>query len=622
MKKSLRSIIVIATILMPSAALGQTPHAELMSSTTNIVCTNSASMTCRELKIWRINDEKGNEHANTVIQLDKNTQLATFQITVCDINGKEIKRIKKNDLIKSEYSENLASDAYYLFTDFTPPTYPIIVSIETEERISGGFTSFPSFWPQTDRDTEVHNAHYKLTLPPHMQCRIHKVNTSWEVVESTDEKGQKVYEVSVDSVPPLSGEDFAPSWRDIAPRIYFAPMEFEYLNTHGSMASWKDFGLWQWSMLQDRRVLPDDAKKKVHELTDTCLTTKAKVAALYHFLANSTRYVSIQLGIGGLRPFGSDYVWKTGFGDCKALSNYMCALLQEAGIDAKYTVISTENKRVPEEFATSQFFNHVVCAVPEQNDTLWIESTNPTLPLGYIHEDIAGHNAVLIDSSGGVLVSLPKYADSLNWQNNNLAVTLTTDGQATMRLLQQSGMRQYEHAMPLAKTDQKSQRDAMTKYLSIPGATIQEMTVNDIKEDYNTPHIDISTAITAPRYASVSGSRMFIPLCPLHQDVSTLPRDDKRKNDIDVKFGYLDSDTIIINIPDGYHVEALPPSIDMQSDFGSFSFGISQEGNIIKVHNRLLVKSGRFDKSKYEELRSFRNVVSKMYRQKVVVVKD
>ena len=115
---------------------------------------------------------------------------------------------------------------------------------------------------------------------------------------------------------------------------------------------------------------------------------------------------------------------------------------------------------------------------------------------------------------------------------------------------------------------------------------------------------------------------MFIPLCPLHQDVSTLPRDDKRKNDIDVKFGYLDSDTIIINIPDGYHVEALPPSIDMQSDFGSFSFGISQEGNIIKVHNRLLVKSGRFDKSKYEELRSFRNVVSKMYRQKVVVVKD
>ena len=49
-------------------------------------------------------------------------------------------------------------------------------------------------------------------------------------------------------------------------------------------------------------------KQKIHELTDKLPDTKEKIAKLYEFMQQNTRYVSIQLGIGGWQPFDATYV--------------------------------------------------------------------------------------------------------------------------------------------------------------------------------------------------------------------------------------------------------------------------------------------------------------------------
>ena len=43
---------------------------------------------------------------------------------------------------------------------------------------------------------------------------------------------------------------------------------------------------------------------------------------------------------------------------------------------------------------------HVILEVPLLGDTLWLECSPP--PAGYVHEDIAGHNAVEIGPKGGI----------------------------------------------------------------------------------------------------------------------------------------------------------------------------------------------------------------------------
>ncbi len=99
-------------------------------------------------------------------------------------------------------------------------------------------------------------------------------------------------------------------------------------------------------MNNGRDVLPDATKRKIRDITKDLKTIEEKARALYAYLQGKTRYVNIQLGIGGLQPFDATTVDQTGYGDCKALSNYMVAMLKEAGVKGYYsTIMAGDNAR-------------------------------------------------------------------------------------------------------------------------------------------------------------------------------------------------------------------------------------------------------------------------------------
>ena len=68
------------------------------------------------------------------------------------------------------------------------------------------------------------------------------------------------------------------------------------------MSNWQKYGEWQYRLLDGRDLLTEPFRAKLHELTAHCTTDRDKVKAIYDYLAKTTRYVSIQLGIGGLQP--------------------------------------------------------------------------------------------------------------------------------------------------------------------------------------------------------------------------------------------------------------------------------------------------------------------------------
>jgi hypothetical protein len=297
----------------------------------------------------------------------------------------------------------------------------------------------------------------------------------------------------------------------------------------------------------------------------------------------------------------------------------MRAMLKAVGIDSHYTTISTTNRRFLPGFASVGQMNHAILQVPLPGDTLWLECTNPQLPMGYVHDDIAGHDAIEISKQGGRLVRLPVYADSANAMHSTIDIRMTADGSAAISVHQQTTNQQYEDQRPLLRMDAKDRLRVFQRMVHVPQADISNLQVS---ESGSGPQMTLEAEVKSNSYATRTGQRLFVPVCPVHQGYSVPAAAANRTEDIWFNSGYLDEDDITLTIPDGYSIEASPKDVILEQPFATFSFTLKLKGNTLHIKNRLLRKSGRYDKSLYHQLQEFYRTISKTYNQKIVLKKN
>ena len=614
------ALYIIAGLLMISQFCNAQTNVVVLDDNTQVQVHDKLSVTCKMHRKLKVMNEDGADAVDFVCQCSNDERITSFTGVITDQTGRVLRKIKKGDLLTSEYSHEMATDDYMTYFKYTPPVYPITVTYDWSVQVSNGFESFPTFAPQTDYNVEVNHASYKLTAPASDICRFQCINTNCKVNKSSVD-GNTVIDVSLDSLKPILKESYSKPISQLIPRILFAPVDFQYKGTSGSMASWRDLGMWFNGLLAGRDVLDNDAKTRIHQLTDTCKDVKSKIVLLYQLLEKSTRYVSIQLGIGGMQPMAASEVCNTGFGDCKGLSNYMRAMLKEVGIPSNYAIISTHENRQFPNFPSLALFNHAILQVPLKGDTIWIECTSPDLAIGYVHSDIAGHDALVMTDDGGKLCRLPEYADSANVQNSVIDMNLSADGQTTINMSQYSYLRQYEDKLHLVSDDDKERKDYINDVMKVPSADISKIDVTVHKQSYSVPAIQIETGLSSRGYVNITGSRLFVPLNPTHKGFYAVESTGIRKYDIYRSYGYLDEEKITIHIPEGFIIEARPRDSTYQSPFGTLSFSVTCKGKDINVHYKLLMKKGSFSVDKYSQLHDFMKSASSLYSQKIVLKK-
>lgn len=614
------TLYIISGLLTISQFCSAQTKAIVQEDNTQVDVHDKSSATCKMHRVIKIMNEKGADEASFAYQCSKDKRIVNFSGFITDETGRVLRKIKKSDLLKSEYSQEMATDDYATYFEYTPPVYPITVTYDWTVEMSNGIVFLPLFEPQKNYDVEVIHSSYKLITPTDNLYRYHCLNTNSKV-NKTLADGKAIIDVSMDSLPPIHKELYSKPIYQIIPSILFAPVDFQYKGINGSMGSWRDLGMWLKGLLNGRDTLDNDAKTCIHQLTDTCKNAKSKIDQLYKFLEKSTRYVSIQLGVGGMQPMAASDVWHTGFGDCKGLSNYMHAMLKEIGIPSNYAIISTQYERQLPTFSCFGFFNHAILQVPLKKDTIWIECTAPDLALGYVHSNIAGHDALVITDEGGTLVRLPEYADSSNVQRSDIDMTLSTDGTAAIKMSQCSYLRQYENKLYLVTADDKERKQYVNDVMKVPDSDISKIDVTLHKDSYSIPEIQLDANISSHGYANVTGNRLFVPLNPLHRGFSTPELNNCRKREIYKDYGYRDEEFITVHIPTGFALEAYPRDSVYQSPFGDCNFSLAINGSNIIVHYKVLMKKGMFNAGDYTKLYNFMKSISSSYNQKIVLKK-
>ena len=614
--RALISILLLLASVLP--ATSQTVDAIVEQSVTEVDCRDMRNTRISEQRVYRLLHERASDMAQFAIGCSKWQKLTDFNGQVTDATGKVIRKFKKGDLKRSDLSSGFADDIYTLLLDYTPPSYPITIEFNWVTEANNGNFGFPTFAPVEAYNTQVDHASYVLTVPAQMACRYLCRNTADQVIQSTLSDGRIRYEAHMDNLPAIDNEPYSPSARETLPHILWAPGKFELHGVSGDMTTWQGFGAWIYSLLKGQQELSPEFKAQLHAMTDTCTSDRSKVEVIYNYLAQTTRYVSIQLGIGGWQPFPASEVCRTGFGDCKGLTNYLCAMMHEVGIPANYVVIRNDQRHLVTEFPSNQF-NHAIAQVPLPGDTLWLECTaSAFVPLGYVHENIAGNDALLIDDNGGHLVKLPAYTPEQNVSYNKAHVTLQDDGSAKVDADMRYECRQYEDLLPLMSRTEQQRRDAMLSGINLSAVTLGDFTFAEHKQSYTTPHIDVSMQLETRKLANITGSRMFVPVGIFHK--ITVPRAlQQRVQPVSIDYGYVDIDTLVVTIPEGYVVETLPQSASEVTLLGELSQTFEAADNTVTVVTRHLMRDGRYPATDYATLRNLKTAVKRAYDQRIVL---
>ncbi|RLD23953.1 MAG: hypothetical protein DRI71_04025, partial [Bacteroidetes bacterium] len=485
---------------------------------------------------------------------------------IYDRNGVRVKKIKNADIADvSATGSSMYTDNRVKVLDFTYPSYPYSI-IFNYKVMHEGLMFYPNWSPQDSYKSSVEKAVFRVRVPENMGLNY------YEHLVDGDEKveGKEiVYTWKVENVFGYKPEPYGPPGRDLKPFVMITPKHFEMEGYEGSMSSWESIGKYDLDLIEGRGELPKEAILKIEKELSGITDKREKARRIYEFVQNTTRYVSVQLGIGGWQPFDAQYVFENGYGDCKALTNYTAALMNHAGIESIYTSVLAGRGAtdIVVDFPNARF-NHVFLAVPFEKDTVWLECTSQSTPFGYLGTFTSDRHVLMATRDGGKLVKTPSYSKEDNLQFRVAEVRLTKEGNATAVIRTEYSGIQYENVNGQLHKSPSDQKKWLSKKIDLDKTTITDFSYK-LQSDM-IPKITEELKVSSAGFGSITGNRIFFEANPLNQ-ISSIPKKiADRKSDVYIKQAYTDIDSIHYVLPEGYHVEHLPDTKVIDTPFASY----------------------------------------------------
>lgn len=578
----------------------------------NMKSLSSVEYSCRQ--VVTIMNASGRYWCDFSSSVSKFETLKSFRATIYDKTGKAVKQYKKSDLNYSEFSQHFSTDIAHYFKDFDTPEYPVTVEITFEKSRKDFIATLPIFTPFSGSEgVALQHASYSLSVPKGLSLNITEENWNTPFTKTSD-KDADCYLWNVENIPSIKRDYYMP---DIEQSLIICPSRFEYEGNEVQMDTWSNFGVWMSSLLEGRDVLPDELKTQIHAITDNLSSDKEKAQRLYDYMCENCRYVSVQVGIGGIQPISAAEVYKTKFGDCKGLSYFLGAMLKEVGINSNLVFISTHNARIDKEKVTLATTNHAILKVVLPDETLWVECTDSSLPFGFIHNSIDGHDAIVIDGDRTRVETLPRHPDSDNSDTQIVNIDVNSNGGSHFDIRRTYCVGEYDFISGIATLNRDAQKAYFAKRIPVSGLVVNELTIDERKTD--TPTIQVDISADTYKYGTSSGARTFLTANPFRPQMSKI--DPERLYDINVKYGYNQCDTIKLTIPDNLTVEALPKPTSFESEIGCFSSQIHAEGNYIVITQLFKLNSGIYPRSKASDMNRLITTTNSSRNAKIVLKK-
>lgn len=611
-----------AALLIPDS-LKQNANAVVRLDKIDVDIISQKSMTVKSIKVMTVLNELGLRNLDLSESYDKNRKIVQLSATAYDAMGKELKVYKRKDFKDVSVADGISvfNDNRALYLDYTPTTYPFTVVFETEVQTAN--TAFIPPWSPVDNYlVSTENASVTINFKPELNLKKKEANFSNKFPLQKNETASTI-SYSAKNLAAKKREELSPGFTEIFPVVYFALENFGLENVEGKAGNWADFGKWYYnSLLADTEEIPIETQQKIKQLVGTEKNPLEIAKIVYKYVQEKTRYVSVQVGIGGWKPMLAKDVDKLGYGDCKALTNYTRCLLKSVGVPSFYTVVYADSdytKDLQPDFASVQG-NHVILTLPVDKELVWLECTSQIHPFGFQGDFTDDRNVLLVKPEGGEIVRTKVFTE-----NDNLKVTkgyyeVTENGNFIGKVKLTSKGLYYDNEFG----KERLSRDNQIKNYKEEFDNINNLSIKKINFNNNPKNIEFTEDLEmeAEGYAQNSGGKLLFALNAFDQAKYVPKKHRSREFPFEIERGFTDESETEIVIPNGFTVEAKPNGFEQQSEFGYYKIEFTPTApNKIVCKRKLVIKKGFYDKSKYEEYRKFRETIAKTDNSRIVITK-
>ncbi len=598
-------------------------HSTVRLSKTSLEIMSPSKAVYKVQKAVTIYDKDYKDLAEVVLWYDEFTNINYLAANVRDRDGRIVRSYSLEDAgdYSTSWGSTFFSDTRIKVLELPYSRFPYTIEYEYEQEYNG-LLNLPDWRPQL-LGQSVEEAHF--TLIDRGNTGVRYFNKNIDVEPTVGQLGgAKVYSWSIENSMPIEKEAYGPPSSELLPIVEVAPGKFEMERSQGDATTWKAFGKWYYELGKDTRELPEEAKKEVDALIEGVASEKEKVKVLFDYLQDRSRYVSIQLGIGGWKPFTADYVFQNSYGDCKALTNYMHAMLEYAGIKAESVLIyrGVNDQFMNVDFPSNQF-NHVILKVTLENgEVMWLECTSKYYPPNHIGPDNEGKYALLVTEEGGEVIETPSYEYSANRSESKLLVNIAEDGSTVIEnKTKREGILQDYLLMQILPVSEKEREEWVEDQIGIENTNVIEYNFDEVNslDDYS----EFSFKARLGNYTQASQKRIFVPVNKMNRWFFTLDEDEAREQPLYLPYTFVESDSIVFETPDGFSIESGLQDVELSNDFGEFSadFEVLGEGRMVYKRNFSITQK-KIEPEDYTELKEFFDKVRSADRQQFVLVRD
>lgn len=459
----------------------------------------------------------------------------------------------------------------------------------------------------------VDDADYVLVAPPGRE--FHANRPALEGVEHTvvAQDDARVWRWRVRDVPRIESEPRMPGWVEQAAYLHVSTFK-----------EWDDVARFWWGLVKEQlHVTPSVAQAAEEAVRGIpASNVEARVRAVYRDVVTKTRYIGLEFGIHGFKPYPVDRVLARRFGDCKDKASLMYAMLEHLGIESRLVLLRMHHLgSLGEKPASLAVFNHAILYVPSLD--LWLDGTAEFSGSGELPQSDQAAQVLVVEPGTGKpspLLTTPVTRSTDNVTAGVYDLVLRGDGSArmqgttTVRGLSAPGWRQgYQ-----SETGRK-ERFEQNWARSYPGAKVESLSFSNPRA-LEEP-VKSTFAIELPHLARLEpGSLVFNPLGEDSRYVRTLAPLSTRRYPVDLGPPWRHEFSYRVTLPKGASV--LAPSIPAEAatPFGSYSFRAepSADGTLL-VQGHVAIDRARVEPPDYPAFRLFLADLDRAFAQRIRV---